>query len=228
MSPSEKDLEYLRYRMVEEQLLGRDIKDNNVLEVFKKVPRHRFVDALNQGNAYDDFPLPIGNGQTISQPYIVSLMVQLIDVRNTDRVLEIGTGSGYETAILAELAKEVFSVERIGLLAERSKKILEGLGYDNIFIKIGDGTLGWKEFAPFDKIIVTASSPDIPGPLVDQLSDEGIMVIPIGPRFSQRLVLVEKSKKGRVSKADKSNCVFVPLIGEYGWKGIDGDAGKDI
>lgn len=217
MNPSEENLEYLRHRMVEEQLARRDIKDVKVLNVFREMPRHRFVDPDMCQDAYGDFPLSIGKGQTISQPYIVALMVQLLDVRKTDRVLEIGTGSGYETAILAELGGEIFSVERIEGLAVKAGKILEELGYKNIKIKAGDGTLGWQEFAPFDKIIVTASSPEVPRPLLNQLSNGGRMVIPVGSRFTQRLVLLEKDGRGKVSEREVCGCVFVPLIGEFGW-----------
>ncbi|MBU1887678.1 MAG: protein-L-isoaspartate(D-aspartate) O-methyltransferase [Candidatus Omnitrophica bacterium] len=221
MNHCEKTLEHFRHQMVREQLLGRDISDKKVIDVFKNIPRHRFIETSDNKKAYGDFPLEIGSGQTISQPYMVALMVQLIEAEKTDRVLEIGTGSGYQTAILAELAKEIFSVECVDVLAEKAKGILSELGYGNIRIKVGDGTLGWQEFAPFDKIIVTASSPDIPGPLIDQLAAGGKLVIPVGPRVSQRLILVEKSEKGCITKSDKTGCVFVPLIGKYGWSESD-------
>ena len=219
MSSCVEDFEYLRQKMVEEQLLGRDVKDKKVLDVFRKVPRHRFIDPTMYKNAYGDFPLSIGESQTISQPYIVALMVQLLDVLKTDKVLEIGTGSGYETAILLELAKEVFSIERIDTLAVRSEGVLKDLGYKDVNIKVGDGTLGWKEESPFDKIIVTASYQDVPGPLLDQLSEGGKLVIPVGPRSTQRLLVLEKDKEGVVSKRDICGCVFVPLIGKYGYAG---------
>ena len=221
MNACEESLEYLRQKMVKDQLLSRDIKDKKVLNVFRNVPRHQFIDPAMRKDAYGDFPLSIGKGQTISQPYIVALMVQLLDVLEKDRILEIGTGSGYETAILAELAQDVFSIERIEVLAAKARRILEGLSYKNVHIKIGDGTLGWEEHAPFDKIIVTASSPGIPRPLLDQLSEGGKMVIPVGTRFTQRLTLLEKSEGGRLSEQDVCGCVFVPLIGEYGWKDTD-------
>ncbi|MBU0758779.1 MAG: protein-L-isoaspartate(D-aspartate) O-methyltransferase, partial [Candidatus Omnitrophica bacterium] len=185
--------------------------------VFRKVPRHRFVDPTDAMKAYGDFPLAIGDNQTISQPYMVALMAQLVEAGKTDRVLEIGTGSGYQTAILAELAKEVFSIECVEALGKRAKGILEELGYDNIRVKVGDGTLGWPEYAPFDKIVVTASSPDVPGPLIEQLAIGGKLVIPVGSRISQRLTLVERPEKDRVIRKDKTGCVFVPLIGKYGW-----------
>ena len=217
MNLCEKTLERFRHQMVKEQLLGRDIRDKRVLDVFRKVPRHRFVDPADAMKAYGDFPLAIGDNQTISQPYMVALMAQLVEAGKTDRVLEIGTGSGYQTAILAELAKEVFSIERVEALGKRAKGILEELGYDNIRVKVGDGTLGWPEYAPFDKIVVTASSPDVPGPLIEQLAIGGKLVIPVGSRISQRLTLVERPEKDRVIRKDKTGCVFVPLIGKYGW-----------
>lgn len=226
MNPSGEDFEYLREKMVREQLLARDIKDKSILEVFGKIQRHRFVDLKMCRDAYGDFPLSIGKGQTISQPYIVALMVQLLELKKHDRVLEIGTGSGYETSVLAELSDKVYSVERIDTLAENAKKVLGELGYGNVFIKVGDGTLGWQEFAPFDKIVVTASSMDVPAPLLDQLSQAGKMVMPVGPRYTQRLMVLEKSKKGLVSRRDVCGCVFVPLIGRYGWE--DSNARKNI
>ena len=202
--------------MLQEQLLRRGIKDKKVLDVFKKVPRHKFVDLAMQEEAYGDFPLAIGEDQTISQPYMVALMVQLLDIAKSDRVLEIGTGSGYETAIIAELGNAVFSIERIEKLANKARLLFEKLDYRNIYIKIGDGTLGWQEFSPFEKIVVTAASPQIPMPLLDQLKVGGRLVIPIGPRFSQRLIVLEKSREGRISEKDICGCVFVPLIGQYG------------
>ncbi|NQT75607.1 MAG: protein-L-isoaspartate(D-aspartate) O-methyltransferase [Candidatus Omnitrophica bacterium] len=224
MNPSEENLEYLRQRMVDEQLLRRDIRDKNVTSVFRKVPRHRFVDPAMRLEAYGDFPVSIGKGQTISQPYMVALMAQVLDVKKNDKVLEIGTGSGYETAILAELGGEIFSIERIEGLAKKAGKVLEEFGYKNIHIKTGDGTLGWQEHAPFDKIIVTASSQDAPQPLLDQLREGGKMVMPVGSRFTQRLLVLEK-EKGRISERDVCGCVFVPLIGEFGWG--ENCAGKD-
>lgn len=218
MNPSGENFEYLRRQMVEKQLLSRGIKDKRVLDVFCNTPRHRFVDPVMYKDAYGDFPLSIGQGQTISQPYMVALMMQLLNIAEDDSVLEIGTGSGYETAILSELAKDVFSIERIGILAKKAEAALGDMGYKNINIKIDDGTLGWREFAPFNKIVVTASSLSIPGSLVDQLLKGGKMVIPIGSRFTQRLMLLEKSEQGYVSEKDITGCVFVPLIGRYGWE----------
>lgn len=204
--------------MVAEQLLSRGIRDKNVLGVFRKVPRHIFLDPESQKDAYADSPVSIGNGQTISQPYIVALMVQLADIVKSDKILEIGTGSGYETAIVAELGGSVFSVERVPLLAAKARRVLEKEGYENIKIKVGDGTLGWQEFAPFDKIVVTASSSDIPQPFLDQLCVGGRLVIPVGSRFSQTLTVVERQKKDKFLKKEICGCVFVPLIGKYGWE----------
>lgn len=218
MKNLEDSFEYLRQKMVEEQLMGRDITDRKVLDVFRRVPRHKFVDAKIYKDAYNDFPLPIGKGQTISQPYIVALMVQLLDIQKDDKVLEIGTGSGYETAILAELAGKVFSVERIEVLAKDAEKILDEMGYDNIQIKRGDGTLGWQDFAPFNKIVVTASAEKAPEPLLQQLDKNGKMVMPVGPRFTQGLLVLEKDSIGSVTQKYICGCTFVPLIGEYGWR----------
>ncbi len=207
----------LRNRMVEEQLIPRGIYDERVLNVFRKVPRHEFVPRENLANAYGDYPLPVGEGQTISQPYMVALMTQCLELKGGGKVLEIGTGSGYQTAILAELAKEVYSVERISILAEKTKIMLDSLGYINIKIKVGDGTEGWDEFAPYEGIIVTAGAPFVPNPLLAQLAENGRMAIPIGDAFSQVLTLVKK-KEGKLTQEEICGCVFVPLIGKYGWK----------
>ena len=212
------DFTELRREMVTGQLLGRDIKDKNILDVFGKVPRHRFIDPKFYKDAYADFPLSIGNGQTISQPYMVALMAQLADIKKSDKILEIGSGSGYQTAILAELANQVFSVERLKNLTENSSAILEELGYKNITLKTDDGTMGWKGFAPFDKIVVTAGGENVPEPLLEQLRSPGRLVMPVGPRISQKLLLVEKTCKGAILEKEICSCVFVPLIGKYGWK----------
>lgn len=202
--------------MVQEQLIPRGIKDPRALHAFSKIERHKFIPENLRNAAYADFPLPIGEGQTISQPYIVALMTESLNLTGNDKVLEIGTGSGYQTAILAELAGEVYSIERFELLAERAQTILRELGYKNIKIKVGDGTLGWQEASPFDRIIITASSPKIPLPLIDQLADNGKLILPLGESFSQVLTLVEK-KEGKLKSIDVCGCVFVPLIGKYGW-----------
>lgn len=203
--------------MVEEQLIKREIKDKRLLDVFGRVQRHSFLPEDLKISAYADFPVPIGEGQTISQPYIVALMTEILGIQNSDKVLEIGTGSGYQTAILAELAKEVYSVERFASLSEAAQKILAELGYNNIRLKVADGTCGWQEFAPFDKIIVTAASPRIPLPLAEQLKEGGRMVLPLGESFSQVLTLVEK-EKNKLQPTPLCGCVFVPLIGKYAWK----------
>jgi protein-L-isoaspartate(D-aspartate) O-methyltransferase len=206
-----------RERMVETQIKARGIKDERVLKAMLKVPRHLFVDEALKDQAYGDFPLPIGEGQTISQPYIVALMTEALELKGNERVLEIGTGSGYQTAILAELALWVYTIERFLTLLERAKKVLNELGYKNISFKLDDGTLGWKEAAPFDAIIVTAASPDIPPPLVEQLAEGGRMVIPIGDEFSQ--TLIKGVKKGRKLHTKALEPVrFVKLVGAYGFK----------
>ena len=207
-----------RERMVETQIKARGIKDTRVLEAMRKVPRHLFVDEALMDQAYGDYPLPIGEGQTISQPYIVALMTEALELKDTDRVLEIGTGSGYQTAILAELAMWVYTIERYKRLADRAKKLLlHTLGYKNISFKVGDGSLGWKEAAPFDAIIVTAASPEIPQPLVEQLAEGGRIVIPVGKEGYQ--VLVKGVKKGgKLYTTELEEVRFVKLVGAYGFK----------
>ena len=199
-----------RLQMVEYQLKGRDITDRKVLEVMLKVERHKFVPKDIQHLAYIDEPLPIGFGQTISQPYIVALMTQLLELKGDEKVLEIGTGSGYQAAILAEIAKEVYTIEIIPELAQRAEKLLKELGYKNIFVKIGDGYLGWPEHAPFDKIILTCAPEEIPQTLVEQLKDGGKMVLPVG-RGVQDLIVVEKQKDKIITKS-VIPVRFVPMI----------------
>lgn len=212
------DFKELREYMVRTQLIPRGITDEHVLDAMRKVPRHLFLPEHIQPRAYDDMALSIGEGQTISQPYMVAIMTELLELKGHEKVLEIGTGSGYQTAILAELAKEIYSIERIEQLAERAKNILNSLFYKNIHIKIGDGTLGWEEESPFDRILITAGTPQMPQPLIDQLSDEGgIAVAPVGDRFSQVLLKVIKTK-GKLEKETYTPCVFVPLIGKHGWQ----------
>ncbi len=212
-----EDLKRLRELMVENQLILRGIRDERVLSAMRKVPRHLFVPEHIRHNAYDDMALPIGDGQTISQPFMVALMTELLEPNSNDKVLEIGTGSGYQAAVLAEIVREVFTIERVGTLAERAKALLAELGYSNIHVVVGDGTRGIESEAPFDKIIITAASPDVPEPLIKQLSEDGILVAPVGDRFSQ-ILIKGKKKKGVFSKEFSVPCVFVPLIGEYGWK----------
>lgn len=211
------DFPKIRLRMVEEQLIARGIKDLRVIEAMKKVPRHVFVEEALQNQAYTDHPLPIGEKQTISQPYMVALMTEALELTGKEKVLEIGGGSGYQTAILAELAEKVFSIERIRFLALRARKLLYELGYYNVELKISDGTYGWEDESPFDAIIVTAGSPDIPQTLVDQLGMGGRLVIPVGDPSYQDLMRVIKTKE-RVKKENLGGCRFVKLIGRYGWE----------
>ncbi len=202
--------------MVEAQLIARGIEDQRVLQALGKVPRHKFVPEKYSASAYGDFPLPIGAGQTISQPYMVALMTQCLKLSGRESVLEIGTGSGYQTAILAELAAKVYSVERIASLGETAKKTLKVLGYHNIQIQVADGPMGWPEFAPYAGIIATAGAPTIPQPLVAQISVGGRLVIPLGGSFSQTLTVVQKYKDGLKSE-EICGCVFVPLVGKHAW-----------
>jgi protein-L-isoaspartate(D-aspartate) O-methyltransferase len=205
-----------RTRMVETQLKPRGIRCPRVLDAFLKVPRHHFVPQKLQPDAYRDCPLPIGEGQTISQPYMVASMTEALAVEPGLRVLEIGTGSGYQAAILAELGAEVYSVERIPSLAEQARQRLEELGYQ-VHLRIGDGTLGWPEEAPFDRIIVTAGAPSLPPPLAEQLAVGGRLVIPIDEGFSQ-VLCVYRRDQDRLHEERREHCTFVPLIGEFGWK----------
>jgi len=206
-----------RFRMVNEQLVSRGIKDKRVLEAMRKVPRHLFVSESLREYAYRDGPLSIGEGQTISQPYMVACMTESLRLQGHEKVLEIGTGSGYQTAVLAELARCVYTIERIAFLSDKAQKVLRQSGYSNIQFKVGDGTYGYSEKGPFDGIIITAGAPEIPQLWIEQLNDGGIMVVPVGKRYSQRLYRVIRDK-GKIKKEILSLCVFVPLIGDYGWK----------
>lgn len=202
-----------RRRMVERDLRGRGIKDSRVLEAMGSIPRHRFVPEQLRSEAYADHPLPIGLGQTISQPYIVAFMTELLELRGTERVLEIGTGSGYQAAVLSRLAKEIFSIEILPSLSQSAHKTLVELGFDNIVLKAGDGFFGWQERSPFDAILVTAAAKKIPEPLWDQLREGGRLVMPLGEeRGSQRLVRVRKID-GQQRKEDVTGVLFVPLTG---------------
>ncbi|WP_456431796.1 protein-L-isoaspartate(D-aspartate) O-methyltransferase [Thermosulfuriphilus sp.] len=207
-----------RNRMVETQIVARGIKDPRVIEAMRKVPRHLFVDEALWDQAYGDFPLPIGQGQTISQPYIVALMTEALQLKGDEKVLEIGTGSGYQTAILAELAHKVYSIERVPTLVQRARRVLDELGYTNVVIRLGDGTKGWPEEAPFEAIIVTAAGPKIPKPLLEQLSDNGRLVIPVGDEYSQDLIRVTR-KDDRFVTENLGGVRFVKLIGDHGWQG---------
>ncbi len=205
-----------RREMVETQIVARGVRDRKVIEAFLNIPRHLFVPPECIDQAYRDYPLPIGHGQTISQPYMVAVMTELLELYEHHRVLEIGTGSGYQTAILAWIAKEVYTIEKIPELSEKARKVLEKLGFKNIHFKVGDGTLGWPEFAPYDRIIVTAAAPDVPPPLIEQLKEGGIIVIPVGDRHSQILVRGVKSN-GSLKIEEFFPCAFVPLKGKYGF-----------
>lgn len=210
------DWESLRREMAETQLARRGIKDEAVLAAMREVPRHLFVAPGMEARAYGDHALPIGEGQTISQPFMVALMTQALELTGHEKVLEIGTGSGYQTAILARLAEQVFSVERVESLATRARQVLEELGAANVAIRVGDGTIGWKEFEPYDRVIVTAGAPDVPQSLVEQLGDPGIMAVPVGTQGLQQLRIIVK-REGAVSVRDGGGCVFVPLVGREGW-----------
>ena len=211
------DFDRERQAMVETQVLSRGIRDSRVLAAMLKVPRHVFVDTELQFQAYEDRPLGIGADQTISQPYMVALMTEALGLRGREKVLEIGTGSGYQTAILAELAAKVFSLERLTELAQKAEELLASLGYTNIEIMVGDGTAGLKEEAPFDGILVTAGAPSIPLPYLEQLAVGGRLVIPVGGRDLQSLKKVTKREERNLEE-DLGGCRFVPLVGDYGWK----------
>jgi protein-L-isoaspartate(D-aspartate) O-methyltransferase len=206
-----------RLRMVEEQLVRRGVTDARVLDALRKVPRHLFVEEALRDRAYGDHPLPIGEEQTISQPYIVALMTQLLELSERDKVLEIGTGSGYQTAVLAELARRVCSIERLPRLAERARALLEQLGYANVWVRVGSGTLGWPDEAPFDRILVTAGGPSVPPPLFQQLAEGGRLVLPLGDPVNQTLTLVEKVR-GEMKTQEHGECKFVKLVGKYAWE----------
>jgi len=210
-----------RQKMVDSQLRSRGIRNVEVLRAMEKIPRHLFIDEGLLDRSYSDGPLPIGERQTISQPYMVALMTEALALQGSEKVLEIGTGSGYQTAILAELADRVLSIERLASLATKARKALESLNYYNVLIRVGDGTYGWIEEAPFDAIIVTAGAPDIPEPLKKQLAPKGRLVIPVGDRHVQTLLRFTRLSEdpGDIRTEDLGGCRFVDLIGEYGWKG---------
>jgi len=208
-----------RMKMVDGQLRARGIIDQRVLRAMEKIPRHLFIDEGLAAQAYNDNPLPIDRQQTISQPYIVALMSEAMGLTGKEKVLEIGTGSGYQTAILAELAERVFTIERIAALAMRARKIIESLNYYNVAVRVGDGTYGWREESPFSAIMVTAGAPRIPKLLIDQLVIGGRLVIPVGNRSSQVLLKVTRLSQDPedLKQEDLGGCRFVDLIGEYGW-----------
>lgn len=206
-----------RTEMVNNQLKARGIKDSSVLEVMGKIPRHLFVPEHLTDSAYYDSALSIGEGQTISQPYMVAIMTEMLECDKCHRVLEVGTGSGYQTAVLASLVKEVYTIERIASLSERAKRLLSSLGFDNIHYIVGDGSLGYEAEAPYDRILITAAAPEVPEPLKRQLAEGGILLAPVGSRYSQQLIKIGRSK-GEFYEEYSTGCVFVPLIGKYGWQ----------
>lgn len=209
--------EKLREAMVETQIAARGIADERVLEAMRRVPRHLFVPPAQQERAYEDTPLPAGEGQTISQPYMVAWMTELLGLEGDEEVLEIGTGTGYQAAVLALLAGRVVTMERIESLARSARRRLEKLGFDNVEVVVGDGSRGLPERAPFRGIIVTAGSPRVPEALLEQLEDGGRLVIPVGTSTMQTLTVVE-NRGGDMHTREMGNCVFVPLLGEYGWR----------
>jgi protein-L-isoaspartate(D-aspartate) O-methyltransferase len=206
-----------RARMVDEQLAGRGVIDPRVQAAMRRVPRHRFVQEALRARAYGDHPLPIGEDQTISQPFIVGLMTSLLELTGREKVLEVGTGSGYQTAVLAAVARRVCSIERLPRLAERARALLESLGHDNVWIRVGNGALGWPDQAPFDRIIVTAGGPAIPPPLVQQLAEGGRMVLPVGSPDNQTLTVVD-NVGGEIRERAHGECKFVKLVGKYAWE----------
>ena len=203
--------------MVEAQLIPRGINDPRVLGAFRQVPRHKFVPEKLRDSAYDDCALPLGKGQTVSQPYMVAVMTQELGLNGGESVLEVGTGSGYQTAILAKLCKKVYSVERIESLSRHADEILKGEGYTNVETVVGDGTEGFAAAAPYDAIIVTAGCSEIPPPLIEQLKDGGRLVIPLGDNYQQVLTTITK-KGGKLESKKSVPCIFVPLVGKFGWK----------
>ena len=211
------DLYARKRRRLVDTVHARDVKDPRVLQAVMDVPRHRFVPDAVLRRAYDDIALPIGYGQTISQPSLQALYLEVLEISRGDRVLEIGTGSGYQTALLAELADNVYSVERIPELAVRARQVLDDLGYRNVAILTGDGTVGWSRYAPYDAILVAAAAPDVPQALVEQLAPGGRLLVPVGDRETQTLTLVRRTAAGGMEREPVTGCVFVPLIGRFGW-----------
>jgi protein-L-isoaspartate(D-aspartate) O-methyltransferase len=207
----------VRKRMVDTQLAARGVSDPRVLAAMRRVPRHRFVPKHLWDQAYGDYPLPIGEDQTISQPYMVALMTEALEPYETDRVLEIGAGSGYQAAILAELVAEVITIERLPTLAAGAERVLHTLGYQNVRVVVGDGTLGWPKEGPYEGIIVTAGAPQVPRPLIEQLASGGRLVIPVGDQYSQTLTRVRQTPGG-LKYEYLGGCRFVRLIGKYGWQ----------
>jgi protein-L-isoaspartate(D-aspartate) O-methyltransferase len=217
--PDRSPTAYIRARekMVQEQVVGRGVKDPRVAEAMRKVPREFFVESALASRAYDDGPLPIGDKQTISQPYMVGLMTEALELKGEEKVLEVGTGSGYQTSVLGLLAAQVFSIEKIRPLSARARAVLDELHYYNIALHVGDGTIGWSDHAPYDAIIVTAGAPpNIPKPLLDQLAPGGRLVIPLGDEESQVLKRIRRTESG-FQEENLGECRFVKLWGKYGW-----------
>ena len=215
---SEQDTWVAKERMMSDHLLARGIRDKSVIQAMREVPRESFLPEDMERFAYDDGPLPIEAGQTISQPYIVAYMIEALELQGTERVLEIGTGSGYAAAVLSRCAAEVYTVERIGSLAESARSRLQSLGYANVTVHPGDGTLGWQEHAPYQAIVVTAGAPEVPGALLSQLAPQGRLVIPVGPtQHLQTLVRVRRMGEHDFRREELCPVRFVPLIGEQGW-----------
>ena len=206
-----------RERMVEEQLISRGVNDPRVLRAMAKVPRHLFLESELWDHAYEDHPLPIGANQTISQPYIVALMIETLELKGAEKVLDVGTGSGYAAAVLSELCAQVFSVEAVEELALKARTLLSSLGYRNVSVLVDDGTLGWEEHSPYDAIVISAAAPCIPRPLVEQLKIPGYLVFPMGEKELQALVRIRKDKTG-IREEYLGECLFVKLRGRYGWE----------
>ena len=212
------DYSIARRRMVEDQVLARGVKDQRVIDAMLRVPRHLFVPDALAAQAYSDFPLPIGDRQTISQPYMVAVMSEALQLQGDEKVLEIGTGSGYQAAVLALLARQVFSLERIPALARQARRILDNCGFARVNVRVTDGTFGWEEEAPFAGIVVTAGAPTVPQPYRDQLAIGGRLVIPVGDRVSQLLVRVTRISEREFREERLCGCRFVPLVGGLGWR----------
>ena len=204
--------------MVQDQIISRGVTDISVIKAMRKVPRHLFISEALTESAYGDHPLPIGEGQTISQPYIIAEMTQALELKGDERILEIGTGSGYQAAVLAEIVHRVYTIERNNTLFLSTKKLFDRLKYHNIVTKYADGTLGWNQESPFDAIIVTAGGQKVPEPLIKQLSPGGKLIMPVGGSFNQELIIIEKTKTGITSRS-LGGCRFVKLVGRHGWKG---------
>jgi protein-L-isoaspartate(D-aspartate) O-methyltransferase len=212
------DFAVQRERMVRDLIAARGVRDERVLAALRKIPRHLFVKEHLRNQAYGDHALPIGSGQTISQPYIVARMSELLEVGPEHSVLEIGTGSGYQTAVLAVLARRVYSLERVPELAQAAIPRMRQLGFDNVKVQVFDGTVGWSEWAPYDRILVTAGAPKVPEPLLDQLAPGGTLLVPEGQLNLQKLVIYRKSQRGEIRRKEGEGVAFVPLLGRHGWK----------